>query len=183
MSDDDERNALRTSLIALGRGDRNALPDLYQRTSAKLYGVCLRILNERSEADDVLQETYVTVWQRASGFDAARGSPIAWLVAIARNKAIDRLRTRRMTTEPIDAADNVRDGNPDPAQALEISDEGRRLNDCLGQLEPNQRAAIVGAFLDGATYEQMAARSDVPLGTMKSMIRRSLLKLRGCLDS
>lgn len=175
---------LTAALMRVAAGDRAALRAVYQDTSAKLYGVCLRILNDKSEAEDVLQDVYVTVWRKAAGFDPGRASPIAWLAAIARNRAIDRLRSsvRRRRTEPIEAADDVRDPAPAAVEHLELVQQRHRLAHCLQTLEASHAAAIRAAFLDGATYEELARRMSVPLGTMKSWIRRGLLKLRACLE-
>jgi RNA polymerase sigma factor (sigma-70 family) len=182
--DDPGREFLKERLAAVARGDRAALGDVYRRTSAKLFGVCLRILQDRSEAEEVLQDVYLTVWRRADGFDPARGSPITWLVTIARNRAIDRLRAagggRR--AEPLETAEAVADASPLASALLEASDDRRRLELCLEELEPQHGRAIREAFLDGFTYEELAARMGVPLGTMKSWIRRSLLRLRSCLE-
>src|ERR1700681_4552817 len=105
------RSQLVAALARVAGGDRAALRIVYQDTSAKLFGVCLRILNDRSEAEDVLQDVYVTVWRKAGTFDPGRASPITWLVAIARNRSIDKLRTgaagRR--TDPLESAEDVRD--------------------------------------------------------------------------
>ncbi len=178
------RSQLVAALARVAAGDRAALRLVYQDTSAKLFGVCLRILNDRGEAEDVLQDVYVTVWRKAAAFDPGRASPITWLVAIARNRAIDRLRSsavsRRM--EPIEAADAVSDPSPGAVERVELAQQQRRLAGCLEELEARQAAAIRAAFLDGATYEELAARMSVPLGTMKSWIRRGLLKLRACLE-
>src|SRR5919108_418688 len=105
---------LAAALARVAAGDRAALRIVYQDTSAKLFGVCLRILNDRSEAEDVLQDVYVTVWRKAATFDPARASPITWMVAIARNRAIDRLRATAMSrrSDPIEAADAVSDPAP-----------------------------------------------------------------------
>src|SRR5215831_2489254 len=161
-----------------------ALAILYQDTSSKLFGVCLRILKDRSEAEDVLQDVYVTVWRKAATFDPGRASPITWLVAIARNRAIDRLRVRgaRGRLEPIEAADAVSDSAPAAVERVELAQQHQRLTRCLEELDARHSAAIRAAFLDGATYEELAARMNVPLGTMKSWIRRGLLKLRACLE-
>jgi RNA polymerase sigma-70 factor (ECF subfamily) len=165
-------------------GDRAALQTAYRLTSAKLFGVCLRILHERTEAEDVLQEVYLTVWQKAAGFDPGRASPMTWLITIARNKAIDRLRAggqaRRM--EPIDAAAKIVDAAPLADDALAQGEANARLKACLGGLAATEQNALRGAFFDGNTYEELAARMDVPLGTMKSWIRRALLKLKTCLE-
>jgi len=178
------RSQLVAALARVAGGDRAALQIVYQAAAAKLFGVCLRILNDRSEAEDVLQEVYLTVWRKAASFDPARASPITWLVAIARNRSIDRLRatagSRRM--DPIDAAEAVRDPSPAAVELVEAAQQSSRLTLCLEQLDSRQSTAIRAAFLDGNTYEELAERMNVPLGTMKSWIRRGLLKLRDCLE-
>lgn len=168
---------------SVAAGDREALADLYKRTSAKLFGICVRVMGNEPEAEDVLQEVYVTVWRKAGRFDAAKASPITWLAVLARNKAVDRLRARRAPMQPIENAYDVGDDAPSALDVLESSEEQARLAGCLEQLEDQQRAMIRAAFLDGATYSELAEREGVPLGTMKSWIRRGLLRLRGCLQS
>lgn len=179
------RSQLAAAIARVATGDRAALQLVYRDTCAKLLGVCLRILNDRGEAEDVLQEVYITVWRKAGAFDPARASPITWLVAIARNRAIDRLRagaaSRRM--EPIEAADDVGDPAPAALERVELTQQHQRLGQCLDALEAKQAGAIRAAFLDGATYEELSVRMSVPLGTMKSWIRRGLLKLRACLEA
>ncbi len=178
------RSELAAALARVASGDRAALRLVYEMTSAKLFGVCLRILNDRSEAEDVLQDVYVTVWRKAGGFDPRLASPITWLVTIARNRAVDRQRAGKMgrRMEPIDAAEAVSDPAPGAAEHVELIQQHQRLAGCLDELEERQAAAIRAAFLDGTTYEELAARMGVPLGTMKSWIRRGLLKLRACLE-
>lgn len=183
MNADVLREALGDALRRTGEGDALALKDVYQRTSAKLFGVCLRILGEPTEAEDVLQEVYTTVWRRASGFDPTRASPITWLATIARNRAIDRLRTRPAGRQtPIEAARDVADGAPSAEARLQARDGVERLDGCLGELEDRRRDAVKEAFLDGCTYEVLARRAGVPLGTMKSWIRRALAQLKVCLE-
>jgi RNA polymerase sigma factor (sigma-70 family) len=184
MDADATRSQLAAALVRVAAGDRAALAIVYQDTSAKLFGVCLRILKDRSEAEDVLQDVYLTVWRKAATFDPGRASPITWLVAIARNRAIDRLRVRgaRGRLEPIEAADAVSDPAPAAVERVELAQQQQRLTRCLEELDPRHSTAIRAAFLDGATYEELAARLNVPLGTMKSWIRRGLLKLRACLE-
>jgi RNA polymerase sigma-70 factor (ECF subfamily) len=184
MEADVSRGQLAAALVRVAAGDRAALRMVYQDTSTKLFGVLLRILNDRSEAEDVLQDVFVTVWRKAASFDPGKASPITWLVTIARNRAIDRLRSSAVSgrTEPIEAADDVRDPAPVAAERVERAQEQQRLARCLEELEARHAAAIRAAFLDGATYEELAQRVSVPLGTMKSWIRRGLLKLRACLE-
>lgn len=169
-------------LRLVATGDRQALGDLYGRTSAKLYGICVRLLGSQTEAEEVLQEVYVTVWKNAARFDPLKASPITWLAILARNKAIDRLRLRQVLTGPIEDASEVADDRPSALDVLETAQERERLNGCLDELESQQRSMIRAAFLDGASYPELAEREGVPLGTMKSWIRRGLLRLRGCLQ-
>lgn len=163
------------------RGDRDALADLYRRTSAKLFGICVRML-DRAEAEEVLQEVYVTVWTKAGQFDAGKSSPITWLAALARNKAIDRLRTRRLPTGQLEEAYFVADADPSALDQAVARQEGDRLDGCIGELDPRHGDLIRAAFVDGLSYRQLADREQVPLGTMKSWIRRSLQRLKRCLE-
>ncbi len=178
-----EREELNRLLIQTGRNDQKAFAELYKRTSSKLFGVCLRMLRDRSEAKEVLQETYTTVWRRAAGFDAAKASAITWLITLSRNKAIDRLRQHReeLVDDPSKLEQAI-DDQPTPAVDAETSQEYGRLQKCLDALEPQQRDSVREAFFTGATYNELATRSKVPLGTMKSWIRRSLMQLRVCLE-
>jgi RNA polymerase sigma factor (sigma-70 family) len=184
IAQDAARKQLVAALARIAGGDRGALQLLYRDTSAKLFAVCVRILRDEGEAEDVLQDVYTTVWQRAGTFDPARASPITWLVAIARNRSIDRLRSTAMgaRTRTIDEAADVSDNAPNALAQIESLQEERRLADCLGELEPRHATAVRFAFLDGMTYDELARRMNVPLGTMKSWIRRSLLRLRECLE-
>jgi RNA polymerase sigma factor (sigma-70 family) len=178
------RALLAAALTRIPAGDRAALQTVYRLTSAKLFGVVLRILGERSEAEDVLQEVYVTVWRKAADFDAARASPMTWMIAIARNRAIDRLRATRQSRrmEPIEAVVDFADDAPAADSTLESAQERARLHECLGGLATHERNALRAAFFDGNTYEELAVRMKVPLGTMKSWIRRAMIKLRACLE-
>jgi RNA polymerase sigma-70 factor (ECF subfamily) len=176
------RNQLVAALARIGGGDRAALRLVYEDTSAKLFGVCLRILGDKGEAEDVLQEVYLTIWRRAATFDPLRASPITWMVAIARNRSIDRVRATGRPMLPIDDAFGVSDHTPSALEHIETVQQRERLMNCLGELEERHAMAIRAAFLDGATYEMLAERADVPLGTMKTWIRRSLIKLRACLE-
>jgi RNA polymerase sigma factor (sigma-70 family) len=184
MELDASRSLIVAALARIPGGDRAALQTVYRLTAAKLFGVALRILGERSEAEDVLQEVYVTVLRKAGDFDPGRVSPITWLIAIARNRAIDRLRARRQSRrmEPIDAASDLADAAPGADRALADAQQNARLHACLSTLAAHERAALRGAFFDGNTYEELAARMNVPLGTMKSWIRRTMIKLKACLE-
>ncbi len=167
---------------AIASGNRAALGELYDRTSSKLYGICMRLLPTEADAQEVLQDVYLLVWQKADRYDEAKASPITWLAVLTRNRAIDRLRLRKAGTASLDDAAEIPDESPSAPDMLEAQQEQQRLAECLRELDERQQAMIRAAFLDGATYSELAERESVPLGTMKSWIRRGLLRLRGCLE-
>lgn len=180
----DDGAALASLLTRTGARDQHAFAELYHRTGGRLYGVCLRMLRDRGDAEEVLQEVFTTVWRRADSFDPARAGAMTWLVTLTRNKAIDRLRQRReaLLDDPIDL-DRMVDGQPGPAGNAEASEDYVRLAKCLEALEPKQRRSVREAFFSGATYKELAVRCEVPLATLKSWIRRGLIQLRACLES
>jgi RNA polymerase sigma factor (sigma-70 family) len=165
-------------------GDRAALNSLYDATSAKLFAVCLRILRNRDESEDVLQEVYLTIWRRADRYEPARGGVFAWMATIARNRAIDRLRAvgPMAYAEPVEDYD-APDEAPLASAVLERAEDARALYTCLEALDERTRRVIRTAFFEGVTYEALSQRLDTPLGTVKSWIRRGLLKLKGCLET
>ncbi len=166
-------------LARAAAGDQSAFQDFYSRTSAKLFGIILRILVERGEAEDVLQEVYVTVWRKAAEFDASRASPVTWVATIARNRAIDRLRARgSRPSAPIDDAVEVRDESPTADTLMEAADDAARVQAALATLEPRHADAIRSCYFEGVTYEALALREGVPVGTLKSWVRRGLLRMR-----
>lgn len=177
-------DTLRTALKAIAAGDQGALQIVYEQTSAKLFGICLRILGDPMEAEDALQEVYVSLWRRADSYDPARSSPITWLAIFARNRAIDRLRSssRLRSAGDIVEAAGVPDGSPGAFELVAGEQERQRLAGCIDLLEERQRSAIRSAFFDGYTYAELAARGGTPLGTMKSWVRRALAQLKGCLE-
>ncbi|WP_147651370.1 sigma-70 family RNA polymerase sigma factor [Vulcaniibacterium gelatinicum] len=179
-----DRQGLERLLGEVAGGDQGAFERLYHATSAKLFGICLHLLRERDQAEDVLQEVYATIWRKAAQYDARIASPISWLAMIAHNKAIDRLRAERTARQsvPLDLIEDPGDGGA-AAQALaEQAGTQRRLAMCLEQLEARRRTLIRVAFFEGATYEELAQRSGTPIGTVKSWIRRGLQQLRSCLE-
>ncbi|MGN6620062.1 MAG: sigma-70 family RNA polymerase sigma factor [Sphingomonas sp.] len=180
---DDARARLADALIRVGEEDHDAFRDLYRLTSAKLFGICLRICGERSAAEDVLHEVYLIIWRRAGAYQPGRSSPISWLATIARNKAIDWVRARRSRpAHPVDEAASVVDPAPGQVELTQRDEASRRLHECLDALDDRARDAICTAFFDGLTYAELAERKRMPLGTMKSIVRRGLMQLRGCVD-
>lgn len=188
MIDDDDpiaaaRRRLAEALVATGDEDRAAFGRVYRLTSSKLFGICLRICGSRQAAEDVLQEVYVTVWKQAGGYDPGRSSPITWLATIARNRSIDWRRGRGNALAEALAADAIEPADPAAlmSEVMLLDEADRQLHRCLDGLEAVQRDAIRTAFFDGLTYAELATRADVPLGTMKSRVRRGLARLRECL--
>ena len=162
--------------------DKKAFSDLYRRTNAKLFGVCLRILNDRSEAEDVLQEIYIKIWNKADQFATGRASVIAWMATIARNQAIDRYRARGKPTDDLDDHHDIKDEMPDPEQAVVQLHQKREIEICLDSLNQSHASAVRQTYLSGWSYQEAADKLDVPLNTVKTWIRRSLMQLRECLE-
>lgn len=163
-------------------GDRRAFRGLYGSSNAKLFAICLRILRDRAEAEEALQEIYVKVWRRAARYSSERAGAMAWLSAIARNHAIDRVRARRAATVDLDKAADIADRDHDPEERAVLAGEGRRIAACMEELEADRAAAVREAYVEGYSYEELAGRYGVPLNTMRTWLRRSLIKLRKCLE-
>ena len=175
------RDEVENLIARVGLGDRVAFSALYDATSAKLFGVCLRILNDRAEAEDALQEVFVKIWQKADTYAANGYSPMTWLITLARNLAIDRMRMRKAGSVDIDEVYDLADSGPTPEAAALASSERKQIDGCLDELKPDRADAVRGAYLDGYSYNELAARYDVPLNTMRTWLRRSLINLRDCL--
>ena len=172
-------------LIArMAMGDRAALSSLYTATSGKLFGIALRVLEDRHEAEDALQEIFVKLWHNADRYRSNGLSPMTWLITVARNHAIDRLRTRRSHgTTGVEELAEVADGAPNPEEAMISASMRGRIGTCLQTLPPERADAVCRAYLMGEAYAELAQRHRVPLNTMRTWLRRSLLKLRECLGS
>ena len=165
-----------------GLGDRQAFSLLYNATSSKLFGVCLRVLNDRAEAEDALQDVFVKIWQKADRYAANGYSPMTWLITISRNLAIDRLRARKPPAKDVDDVIDLADHGPTPeAAAIEASERGQ-IDLCLDELTDVHATAVRGAYLNGDTYQELADRAEVPINTMRTWLRRSLAKLKDCLS-
>ena len=166
-------------LHGVARGDERAFAALYDRYSAILFGLLLRILHDRPEAEDVLQEVFLQIWQRASNFDAERGRPFTWLVTLARSRAIDRLRATGSRERAAQAAAGE---SPEPVADAEKeaarSEEGQVVRAALAEIPEEQRRALLLAYFEGLSQSEIAARLNQPLGTVKTRMRSGMMRLR-----
>jgi RNA polymerase sigma-70 factor, ECF subfamily len=163
-------------------GDRKAFAELYSATRAKLFAVSLRIVRERQLAEEALQDSFVSIWHHASDYARARGAPSTWMAAIVRNRSLDLVRRARETPDVDDAlASQLVDESAAPARDAEARAEAHTIERCLAELEAEQRQAIALAFFHGLTHSELAAHLQRPLGTVKTHIRRGLMRLRDCL--
>lgn len=169
-------------LAAIGEGDRRALQALYAHESARMLGVALRILKRRALAEEAVQDAFVRIWQHAARYSPEEGAPRAWIYAILRHRALNILRGEARTdlTDEMDTFDRP-DETETPEEIMGRLSEGDALRRCLERLEAPRRAIVLLAFSDGLTHGELAERLKMPLGTVKSTIRRSLLALKECM--
>ena len=171
-------------LGAIATGDQAAFEHLYSATRAKLYGVVLRILRRSDLTDEVIQETYLKIWGSAGQFDPALASPITWMVAIARNRAIDLIRKKTdLSLEEVPEVEEVAADSPHPLAAREMTEELRRLLACIGRLDADRRKLVLLAYYNGWSREELATQFGKPVNSIKTWLRRSLIEIRGCLES
>lgn len=170
-------------LSAVAGGDEAAFANLYQATSSKLLGVALRILRNRELAEEVLQEAFFKVWERAGDYNPAIAAPVTWMAAIVRNRALDEAR-RRVVRPSGDESEleHLESGDEHPIAALERAEDVERLLRCLDGLESEKKEIVRLAYLDGMSREALAKRFDRPEGTIKTWLHRSLAQLKGCLE-
>jgi RNA polymerase sigma-70 factor, ECF subfamily len=180
----ESRQADQASLARIARGDQAAFAELYDRHARLVYSLALRILQDRADAEDVVQEVFAQVWAQAGRYDASRGAVAAWMLMLTRSRAIDRLRAKRARPEAAgdaSAAESVMDLSA--AQDLELlsAEQVTRLQRALKELPDAQRTALELAYYEGLTHVEAAARLAEPLGTVKTRIRQAVLKLREAL--
>ncbi len=184
----DEREAADTRLMQrVAQGDKQAFAELYDRFSRPLYATALRIVHDSTEAQDLVHDTFVALWEKAATFEASRGSAFSWAVTLVRNRAIDRLRMRRRRaalladSAPADLGYHE-DAPASPANdSAALGDDARAVRAAVATLPLEQQRALELAFFGGLTQEQIAQKLQEPLGTVKARIRRGLLKLRDSL--
>jgi RNA polymerase sigma-70 factor (ECF subfamily) len=174
-----DASALAGFLSLTGKGDRAAFRLLYDATSRRLYGVILKIVRDPGASQEALQDVYLRIWQRAGSYRSELGDPLAWMIAIARNRAIDEVRARRRTglesSEDVELSAELAQGPVD----LSSRDA---LSHCLDRLEPQQRACIILAYVHGYSREELASRFDRPVNTIKTWLHRSLASLKSCME-
>jgi RNA polymerase sigma factor (sigma-70 family) len=180
-----------TQLIALldrvALADETALRELYDLTSSKLYGVAVRVVSKREWAEDVLQEAYLNIWRIAQDYKATLSPPMAWMGLVVRSRGLDFL--RRRASERVDRmqelddmiSDTVAGDAPNPMDTTQASEQAWALHQCLKQLEGNQREVVSLAYLRDLSHSELAGQLKLPLGTVKTWIRRGLEQLRGCM--
>jgi RNA polymerase sigma-70 factor, ECF subfamily len=166
-------------LVLVASGDRTALRSLYSFAGPKLFAICLKMMKNRAEAEDVFQDAFVKIWERSWQYDATKGEALAWLATVTRNTALDRLRAPRRQHVSID--DDVT-AEIDKAMSVDMVIPSGDLNRCLTDLRQEYRDAVVLAFVNGYTHEELAQKLGKPLGTIKSWVSRGLKQLKECME-
>ncbi|MBO6580965.1 MAG: sigma-70 family RNA polymerase sigma factor [Thalassospira sp.] len=175
----DLENLLRQSI----EGNTDAFEQLYNATSAKLFGIVLRILRNRAESEDALQDIYVRIWQKAGDFEPGRASIITWMATIARNRAIDIVRRQRPEADIEDADIDTLISSDSAFDQMAVADEMRQLDHCLNDLEDDRQQIVKLAYLEGWSRAELAERFAQPVGTIKTWLHRSLRQLKECLGT
>ncbi|MDX1804802.1 MAG: sigma-70 family RNA polymerase sigma factor [Alcanivorax sp.] len=175
------QQALTECLAKTSLGDRQAFAELYQGSSGAIFGMCLHLLGNRDEAQDVLQDVFVQVWNHAGEYHADRGAPLTWMMSICRYRCLDVLRKRRSEHRRQTLSDEELTDSDGPMQQAMTETENGRLSDCLRDLDERYRTSIEMAYFRGLSHQQLALAMDQPLGTAKSWVRRGLDILRRCL--
>jgi RNA polymerase sigma-70 factor, ECF subfamily len=176
-----DAHALEDLLVRTAAGDEAAFRMLYDRSAGRLFAACMRIARHRRMAEEMLQDSYVRIFQRAREFDPARGSALAWMIAIARSQAMDVIRLRLREDRPPDEL-TLEAAEPGALGGIEAKFELSALGRCLGELADSERHAIILAYRDGLNYEQLSVLLGVPLETVKAEVGRGLKRLRDCLE-
>lgn len=185
MADLDLNEKLASLLARTGLGDRAAFATLFDMTKSKLFAVSLRIVRERHLAEEVLQDSFVNIWNHAANYATAKAAPMTWMTAIVRNRSLDIVRRPHLETQDEDDffTLNLEDESLGPDALLGQSRDRVRVERCMKDLEGDQLQSISLAFYHGLSHSEVAEHMGKPLGTVKTHIRRGLLKLKGCLES
>ena len=175
-------DSLATLIAAVAAGEDAAFRRVYQLRAARLYGIALRITRQPPLAADALQDAFLELWRNAGRFNASRGDPDVWLASLVRYRALDIVR-RRLREVSDEGLPEPLDDDPDPLARMVTSSDTAALRGCLDQLEPDRRQLLSLAFLDGLSHSELAARLQLPVGSVKTWIRRGLQSLRACMGS
>ncbi len=163
-------------------GDQGALSELYQSTVGSVYAVAMAILKSTQDAEEIVCDTYAQAWRQSERFDADRSTPVGWLIMMCRSRALDRLRYNRShgaaKTVALDSAKDLAEESLRPDELLALFHDGSRVQNALAALSPRRLELVGLAFFEGLSFPEMAARTGMPLGTVKSHVRRSLAELR-----
>lgn len=185
----DDRDEIQALLSRVALRDAVALESLYRKVAARLLAVASRVVQDRALAEDVLQEVFLTVWNQSAQRAPGQSLTLAWLCVVTRNRAIDMLRRKKPEQPLVWHDDNgeaqlhdIQDDTGSPLDQLLAHEDGQRLGHCLGALEQEPRQAVMMAFFEGLTHPEIAERMRRPLGTVKAWTRRSLMRLKGCLE-
>lgn len=180
MTDHSQIEAL---IVKVALADRDAFSALYDMTSAKLFSVCLKVLNDQQAAEDALQDSYIKIWNKADQYHSNGMSPMTWLITIARNTSIDHLRNDLAKQNIVDKLPELVDEMNDPEAYSMALSRNAKLELCLEELEDDKAEAVCGAYLYGFSYAELAKRYRIPLNTVRTWLRRSLSKLKRCLSN
>jgi RNA polymerase sigma-70 factor (ECF subfamily) len=180
-----EKFAIEDLVARCALRDQRALAELYALTSAKLYGVALRIVRRADWADEVLQEGFLNIWKYADSYTPSKSAPMTWMMSVVRNRALDWLRRPNLEDRKMDydaLLETLADDAPDPGRLLDNSRDACALAECLGQLAAKQQQSIVLAYMHGMSHSELARHLGEPLGTIKTWIRRGLQRLKVCME-
>ncbi|WP_257255526.1 MULTISPECIES: RNA polymerase sigma factor [unclassified Endozoicomonas] len=176
--------SLAEDLARCARGEQKAFKHLYQLTSSKLFALILRILKDRELAEDCLQQVYIKIWQASSSYNSSKAAPMTWMNTIARNQALDHL--RKLNREPqveTEALDLQVDQSSSQEQKMTETQNSQQVHRCLRTLNDNQRRCLELSYFDGMTHQNLSNQLEVPIGTVKTWIRRGLMRLKECMTT
>ncbi|WP_166268784.1 sigma-70 family RNA polymerase sigma factor [Marinobacter caseinilyticus] len=183
MMEDASQNELMALLSAVARQDRKAFEQLYQQVASRMFGLCQKLAGQQELAEEALQDAFVRIWHHASEYHSDRGSPMSWMMTIARYRTLDLMRARKVRQTAGDEALNyAEDERAGPLETSMQMDGAAALTGCLDELSPVQRDSILLSYYRGLTHEELSTTLSTPIGTVKSWVRRGLQALKRCLE-
>ncbi|MGP4843090.1 sigma-70 family RNA polymerase sigma factor [Marinobacter sp. 1Y8] len=183
MAVDSGQEELITLLAGVARHDRSAFRTLYERMSGRMFGVCRKLAGQQELAEEALQDAFIRIWHHAGEYHSERGSPLSWMLTIARYRTLDLMRARKVRqTAGDEMLETIADDSANPLDETLRADGASALNGCLEELSDSQRDSVLLSYYRGFTHEELATALSTPIGTVKSWIRRGLLTLKRCLE-